>query len=433
MAKWAIYAMIISKMEIKINPFDGCSGLTASESKPVNPEANLFFPLKKRILFVITQSEMGGAQRFVRDFVLRMNKAKFRALVAAGTNQGPKVENDELWQELKEAGAEICPLKYLKREIDFWQDLKAIGELKKLIKQWQPQVLFLNSSKAGFLGALAARGFKRPKVIYRIGGWTFNDPWPDWKKNLWIKLEKISARWKDIIVVNNRHDYEQAQQLKIQPRQKLALVYNGLDVYKQNFLPRAEARLKVFEKIARYAGRIFQTETLIGTIANFYPAKGLIYLLKAAAAFKDVPSLAFVIIGEGEERFLLEQEIAREKLEKKVFLLGRLPEARRWLTAFDCLVLPSVKEGFPWVVLEAMAAKVPVVATRVGAVPEIIQDGQNGLLIEPGQPASLTAAVKRLIADDHLRQEFSVQGHQTVLFKFEAEKMVREIEALLTS
>ena len=101
------------------------------------------------------------------------------------------------------------------------------------------------------------------------------------------------------------------------------------------------------------------------------------------------------------------------------------------MPAFDIFVLPSLKEGFPFALIEAMSAKVPVIATRVGAVPEIIDNGKNGFIVEPGNSASMAGKIKELLASDHLLKEFAIQGHQTVLFKFNEDRIIGEIEGVL--
>ena len=405
----------------------------------INHPASLEKSPKKRVLFVVTQSEMGGAQRFFYTLIPCLNKDKYEVMVAAGPqnkirNQKFKNEEYSLLEALKKESVTTFQLKHLTREVSLWKDIKAVFEIRKLIKSWHPDVLFLNSSKAGFLGSFTSKFLvPNPKlsVLYRIGGWTFNDPWPRWKKGLWILLEKISANWKDLIIVNNLHDMEQANKLGIRPKEKIALVYNGIDAYKTNFLSPTEAKLKLFEKIAKYSGKIFQTKNVIGTIANFYPAKGLENLIKAAREFKDDKDTVFILVGDGVQRENLEWQIKNYGLENKVFLIGYLPKAFQYLTAFDIFVLPSVKEGFPWSILEAMNAKLPIIATRVGAVSEIIEDNKNGMLVEPAKPEQIAAKLRKLINDNRLRQEFGIQAHQTVLFKFPLEKMVKEIEALL--
>jgi glycosyltransferase involved in cell wall biosynthesis len=390
----------------------------------MGPEINS----KKRILFIITQSEMGGAQKFLFNLADRISK-NYEIKVMTGSDGG-----SELINKLRNANINADTLRFLKREIDPVNDIKAAFEIRDLIDQFKPDDLFLISSKAGFIGSFAAEYLihtVRPKVIYRIGGWTFNDPWPAWKKKLWIMLEQKSAHWKDIIILNNRKDFHQSQELNIKPKEKTVLIYNGLDTYKTEPIPREDARLKLFEKLLKKSGRIFQTETIIGTIANLYPTKGIDTLISAAEYLKNNEKVSFFIIGDGSERNYLESRIKSLGLEKKVFLLGQLPDASQYLPSFDLFVLPSVKEGFPWALIEAMASRVPVIATRVGAVPEIIVNGKNGFIVEPSNPAALADKIKEVLASDHLQKEFAIQGHQTVLFNFSEDKMIKETEAVL--
>ena len=391
--------------------------------------ANNFMSKTKKILFIITQSEMGGAQRFLYNFLSRIH-GRYDILVAIGSD-GDK----ELAVKVKNLGIKTTELIHLRRSISPLNDIRACFEIRDLIKSFKPDDLFLLSSKAAFVSSLATALLRyhpnRLRVIYRIGGWTFNDPWHPAKKQLWLNLERLSAKWKDIIIVNNRHDLEQAQKLGIKPRKGIVLIHNGLDLNKIDFLPRDEARIKIYEKISRSSGKIFQANIIIGAISNLYPTKGIRTLVETAEYFKNNENVAFIVIGEGEERKNLESLIVSRKLQHKVFLLGRIPEAHKFLSAFDLFVLPSVKEGFPWALIEAMAAKIPVIATRVGAVPEIINDGKNGFIVEPNNPPQLAAKIKEVLTSDHLYKEFSIQGHQTVLFNFSEDKMVKEIEALL--
>ena len=390
---------------------------------------------KKRILFIITQSEMGGAQRFLYNLLTQIN-SRYDIRIAVGSDGG-----NELIEKIKLLNIEVSILVNLKRDMSPVNDIKACFEIRDLINEFKPNTLFLLSSKAGFLGSLASRflidqsslviGHSSLKVIYRIGGWSFNDPGPAWKKKLWVNLERISASWKDVIIVNNEHDYNQAKKLKIKPREKLAIIYNGLDIYKMEFIPREEARLKLFEKVSRHSGRIFQTETIIGTIANLYTTKGLTTLIEAVEHFKHNDTITFFVIGEGSEHTALEGLIKKKGLEKKVYLLGDIPDAKVYLQAFDVFVLPSLKEGFPWALIEAMAARLPVIATRVGAVPEIIENGENGFITEPGRPEQIAKKITEILSSDYLKKEFSIKAHQTVLFKFSEDKMIKEIEEIL--
>ncbi|MBX4190283.1 glycosyltransferase, partial [Candidatus Parcubacteria bacterium] len=181
----------------------------------------------KKILFIITQSEFGGAQHFLYNLLSRLDRKRFEPLVAVGSD-GDK----ELLQALNEINIPHRIIPRLKRDNNPINDLIGVHQIRSLIKEYRPSTVFLNSSKAGFLGSLAAQltpGYI--KVVYRIGGWTFNDPWPVLQKKLWITLERIGARWKDVIVVNNEHDLIQAKQLHIKPRNEITLIHNGIDPY----------------------------------------------------------------------------------------------------------------------------------------------------------------------------------------------------------
>ncbi len=389
---------------------------------------------RKRVLFAITQSEYGGAQRFLNNLINRFDRTKFESFLIVGASSGEEFLN----KSAKGAVTEIFRIESLKREVNLFSDLKAYGKFKKTVETLKPDVVFLVSSKAGFIGSLAVKSInkklgadKKIKVIYRIGGWSFNDPLPWWKKKLFIILEKISAGWKDIIIVNNQHDLDQAKNYKIRPKKEIHIIPNGLDVYKMDFLPKDEARLRLFEKISKQLGKIFQVKTIVGTIANFYQTKGLTYLIDAAEHFKNNDSLVFFIVGDGPERSNLEKMITEKGLNKKVILLGQIPDAFRYLPAFDIFVLPSIKEGFPWALIEAMAAKLPVISTAVGAVPEIIENEKNGYIIGPANSILIAAKIKELLADEFRRQEMAIQAHQTILLKYGLDKMVRQIEELI--
>lgn len=408
----------------------------------INQTENVNQNPKKRVLFVITQEEFGGAQRFLYELTTRLDEQKYEVLVAGGREQ-----KGDFLKSLEEKNVNTHRLKFLKREINPVFDCLGIMELMRLINGYKPDYLHLNSSKAGVLGSIAGfkikilrpNKFKNLKIIYRIGGWSFSDPWPLWKKKLFLAAEKITAKFKDAIVVNNKKDYDRALKLKIKPKKELKLIYNGVDALKIEFLPKDEARLKL---------KIFRPDFIIGTIANFYSTKGLEYLIEAISEIKKLRNLeikktknpnfsisrflnfSIFIIGDGAEREKLESKIAKYGLKNKIILLGQIQEAYKYMKAFDVFVLPSLKEGFPWVILEAMAAKVPIVATNVGALPEIIENNKNGILVEPKNPQQLAEAIQRLLENERIRQKLSLQAHQTVLFKFPVEKMIRETEEL---
>lgn len=302
---------------------------------------------KKKILFLVTQSEFGGAQRFI--YTLTTNLKGYDITVGAGPEGDDK---NGLLSALEKQRINVIRLKYMRRGINPFFDIPALFEVKRLIDKKKPDILFLCSSKIGFIGSLAGKN-KMKRIIYRIGGWTFNDPWPNWKKKLYIWIEKTSAKWKDYIINNAKSDKKDALELGIKPKKEILVIYNGIGDLE--FLSKEKARKELDLK---------DSDFVVGTIANDYPSKGLKYLKKAMENIDG----ELVIIGKGNKY---------------------LPDAYKYLKAFDVFVLPSIKEGFPWTLLEAIKAEVPIVATCVGAVPEVINQ-----CIEPGNVQELTEAIK---------------------------------------
>ena len=396
----------------------------------------------------MTQSEFGGAQRFIYTFVtalLRRNTQN-QFIVAAGCEGDD--ENGLLFA-LEKNGINTRHLKYLRRSINPLFDILGVFEIKKLIKKEKPDVLFVNSTKAGILGGFAGRLARSKKIIYRIGGWTFNDPWPNWKKKMYILIEKYTAGFKDYIVNNAESDRQQAIKLGIKPRKEIIIIHNGMEIDKLEFFSREEARKEIFRRSTQiefasqntqinadnqrksaYPERDNQrVSAIVGTIANFYPPKGLEYLIEAAGLMID-KKVKFIIIGDGQDRLKLEDLIKKHNLNNNFILTGAIPDARKYLKAFDVFVLPSVKEGFPWAVLEAMVAEIPVIATRVGAVPEIIENNKNGIIIDSRNPEQIKNAINTLLNDKNLSIGIAKEGRKTAVEKFNLQKMVKKYEDL---
>jgi len=385
----------------------------------------------KKILFIITQSEFGGAQRAFFNIATDLDRKKYSITVAAG----PEGDDEQgLLSALEKKGINTKHLKYLRREINPLFDLRGLLEIRRLIKKEKPETLFLGSTKAGFLGSLAGRLVKVPNIIYRIGGWTFNDPWPDWKKKLYIKLEKLTAKFKDVIINNAESDRKQGIELGIKAKKRNLTIYNGIDIKDLKFLSKEKAKEGLINKLSKFFdfNKPVSDWQIIGTIANLYPSKGLKYLIEVAnILIKKYPRLIFMVIGEGRERGKLKNLIKKYRLENKFFLVGLVPDAYKYLRAFDVFVLPSIKEGFPWTILEAMAAEVPIVATEVSAIPEVLKNNQSAILVKPKNPKQLTEAIESLIKNPELKEKLIQQAREIVEKKFTLEKMIKEIEKIL--
>ncbi|MFA4833842.1 MAG: glycosyltransferase family 4 protein [Patescibacteria group bacterium] len=372
---------------------------------------------KKTILYIITQSELGGAQRYSLDLALAL-KNEFNVIMAFG-EQG---EKGELAKKLYKEKIKYYSVPYLKRSISPISDFLALIQIVKLIKKVKPDIIHLNSSKISILGSLAAFISKllivncELLIVYTAHGWVFNEPMPVWQKLFYKYAEKFTAIFKNKIICVSEFDYETALKEKICPREKLIMVHNGIAPIE--FLSRQEAREKL---------NLPENKFIIGSIGNLYKTKGFAYLIEATKKLiEEGMEIATVIIGEGQERKQLTELIKKNKLENNVILAGRIPEAAQALSAFDIYVCSSVKEGLSYTIIETMLNGLPIIATRVGGNPELIEDGKTGLLVNSRDADDLAEKIKKLINNPDLQQELSTQARIKAQEEFNLEKMIRE-------
>jgi len=385
---------------------------------------------RKKIIFIVTQSEWGGAQEYVFNLAANLDKGRFAVLVLAGEGNG------ELFDRLQEKSVPWQKLKFTKRAINPVYDLLSLLELLKILKKEQPDVIHLNSSKIGFLGSLAGINSKlktqnsKVKIIYTAHGWVFEEPLPWLTKKLYLWIEKISARWKDVIITVSDFDRQVALENKF--KTKIISIHNAVNLQGFELLEKKSARQELAKRIADSADRFNQHPAarerlgagfkindslmIIGAIANFYPTKGLTYLIEAANILKDkLPDSKFIIIGDGQERQKLEEQIQKNGLQEKVLLTGTVPDAHLYLKAFDIFVVPSVKEGLPYVLLKAMATGIPIVATKVGGIPEVLD---NHYLVEPKNAKSLAQKIAETLTDLQRTPSLKLNHHQPNFAEF---------------
>jgi len=402
------------------------------------------------MVYLITSSEFGGAQKYVFDLATNLNPQENKIVVAVGSHgDGEFLKKLAAFPYIK-----TVQLKNLKRLPNPLTAKKCLKEITTLLRQEKPDVLHLNSTTAGCLGSLAAKIYKkktgaRLRVIYTVHGWAFLEP-GFIKSKIYLLAEKLTAPYKDLFIVLSETDRQVALKKYLVPAEKIKKIYNGLNPNSLQFLPVEQAK-KILP-----SGWQKNNKPVIATIANFYKTKGLKFLIKAIALIKnnsqpqqlDDNPLSFIppffpqsgkggqigdcqllIIGDGPERKKLERLIANLNLKEQVFLAGRIPQASQYLKAFNIFVLPSVKEGMPFAILEAMAADLPIIATRVGGLPEIIENNVSGILVEPKNPLALAKAIKDLLNDPAKQKNLAIQAKQQVL-KFSLSQMLKQTFAL---
>lgn len=310
--------------------------------------------MKRKVLFVITKSNWGGAQRYVFDLATSLPKDRFETKVILGGTGEADANPGVLEINLNEQGIPRVWIKEFMRDISFGREWEVYRLLVEIFKKENPDVVHLNSSKAGGLGALAARLAGVKKIIFTVHGWPFlEDRSPITKGMIWI-ASWITALLCHTVICISEYDLRVALRMPFVKR-KAVRIYNGI----------APMTLGSGEKIrsAFPAG-----VKITGTVGELTHNKNQVALIEEA---RNTPDMYVAIVGAGEDYQKLQEKIGAYHLETRVKLFGFVP-AEEALPGFDVFALPSLKEGLPYVLLEARAAGLPIVANRVGGVGEIL-------------------------------------------------------------
>lgn len=371
------------------------------------------------IVLAITLAVPGGATSFVFDYAFWLKKRGFRVTVVAG-------EGSWLFERCTEVSIPCLRVPFLQREMKPWLDLPAFFNLIKLFHSLRPDVLHLNSSKIGVMGSIAGRLAHVPRIVYCIGGWAFLESIAPWKKRFYALAERLTGPCKDVIICLHPGDKQAAEARKIRPREQILVIPNGVDV-------QALDNVRLSRMEAREQLGVPQDQFVFGTIANFFPAKNLPhYLRKATPILKTFSSACIVLIGDGAERAQVEQVIRAADLSSQIILAGSRDNAHRFLSAFDVFVLPSTKEGMPFSLLEAMAARLPCIVTDVGAHTWMLA-GTGSWVIPPNDQPALHHALTEALHDRGRLVDIGQANRTVVEQRFPVKKIFETQTTILSS
>jgi glycosyltransferase involved in cell wall biosynthesis len=307
-----------------------------------------------RILYVITKANWGGAQRYVYDLATAAKERGYEASVAYG-------EPGLLVERLNAVGIRTMHVPALGRDIRPWKDFVAYQTLKSLFKKENPDVVHLNSSKAGYVGTRAARAVGIRKIIFTAHGWAFTESRNAFVRKVLELLQKKTALLSTDVIAVSEFIKSQTTGWNLPPN-RIKVIRHG--VREQSFLSKEDAR-NALAKIDSSLATV-QNDLWVGTIAELHKNKGLdIGVLGWERV--SFPNAQWIIMGGGEEK---EKLLGLAKDSKTIHLLGFVPEAASHLKAFDLFLLPSRTEALGYVILEAGMAGVPVLASNVGGIPE---------------------------------------------------------------
>ncbi len=367
----------------------------------------------KKILYVITKGTWGGAQRYVYDLAVAAQDAAHEVVVAYG-------ESGELAGRLHGARIRTAPVRGLSRDVGVLREFFAFFGLLRLFRRERPDIVHINSSKAGVLGCIAARCALVPHIVFTAHGWAFNEMRPWWQRVVfYLASGTIVLFSHETICVSEAAKRDIAGFPFL--RSKLIVIHLGIDCAARRTREEARAELAP-HTVGRY---------WVGMISELHPTKRIADAICAFEMFvKTHPEAILVVIGAGQERERLESLVHDLHMHDHVSLAGSRENAAALLGAFDLFIHTARSEALGYAVLEAGCASLPVVATRVGGIPEIIIDEDHGSLIPREDPAALAAAMESLMQDPRRAAELGARLHARITTVFSKERMISKTLAL---
>lgn len=356
-----------------------------------------------KILYGITKSNFGGAQRYVFELALEAKKAGHDVTVLLGGEGSLK-------EKLQKEGVRVISLDTIQRDISLVREIKSFFKILEILKTERPDVFHTNSSKMGGLGSLAGRLSGVKSIVFTSHGWAFNEPRPVWQKvfiKFFVWLTLLLSH-KTICV--SEESRRQVLNLPL-TKSRLSVIHNGIKDF--TLLPQKPR------------------ETLsVGTIAELHKIKGLDILLKSWSKFIKKHEAQLTIIGTGEERDNLERLAKELEISNSVDFRGYIEDARSHLLEFDIFILPSRSENLPYALLEAGFAGLPVIASSVGGIPEIVESGISGVLVPTEDSETLFSSLVLLSEDETLRTRLGTALKASTQEKFSFSKMIEQTLSL---
>lgn len=365
---------------------------------------------KIRILHIAQAA--GGVDRYIRMLLKYLDKEKFENILVCSQDF-----REEDYKNLVDFFEQVK----MDRAIGS-NDLKAIGEVRRLIKRYNPDIVYAHSSKAGAIARVADIGLKN-HCLYNPHGWAFNMRCSAKKKAMYTAIEKIAAPFCDKIICISDAEKQSALDKKICREDKLQVIFNGVDIeaYENG----------IHGTVKRKDLNIPEDAFVVGMVGRISPQKAPDIFIKMAKHVKDKVSNAhFIIVGNGDQEAEIKKYAKDNDFLDSLHITGWVDNPMSYVELFDVACLLSRWEGFGLVLPEYMMARKPIVASRVDAIPNIICDGENGLLVEMDDVVGASTAVLKLYLNNSLKSKLIDEGLKTVYKKFDVQRMTRETEKL---
>lgn len=380
-----------------------------------------------RVLRVIARLNVGGPALHVSYLARGLRDRGYETtLVAGDVARG----EESMAFVAEQAGVEVVPLPGLSRELSPFHDAVAVVRLARLIRRLRPHIVHTHTAKAGAVGraaALLAGGPRRPVVVHTFHGHVLRGYFGRAGTLLFRAIETVLARFSDALVAVSPQVRDDLVAIGVAPADRFTVVRLGIELE-----PRVHCDEDPVE-IRRGIG-LPPSRFVVGWFGRMTAVKRTNDLLDALTGLLERGiDATLLLVGDGVDRARLEQLAHERGLARHLLFLGYQEDVARWYAICDAVVLTSANEGTPVTVIEALAAGRPVVATDVGGVSDVVEEGVSGFLVPRGGTSQMAERLAQLACDPDLRTRMGAAGRESVLRRYAVQRLVDDVDALYRS
>lgn len=380
-----------------------------------------------RILRVIARLNMGGPAIHVSSLAAGLEPRGYETTLVAGSLARGEDSMAFLAERLD---IPVRTIPELQREVSPIDDARSVMRMREIIRELRPHILHTHTAKAGAIARAAAlvSGAARPAIlVHTFHGHVLKGYFDPVRTAFFKKVERSLARVTDALVAVSPEVRDELVAAGIAPREKFSVIRLGIPLEER--LGDATADLDY-----RRLYGISESAFVVGWVGRMTDVKDTDAVLEIVGAARDRGLEAvLVMVGDGPDRVRLEQLAHDIGIARSTFFVGYQPEVAGYYRLFDAFLLPSVNEGTPVSAIEALASGTPVVATRVGGVPDVVRDGEDGFLFEPGDTDGAAERLALLASDATLRSALGASGRERVLRRYSVSRLVEDVDRLYRS
>ena len=370
---------------------------------------------------------MGGPAIHVASLAAGLETRGYHTTLVAGSLARGEDSMAFLAERL---GVTVVSVAELQREVSVLHDARSVLRVAELIRDERPHILHTHTAKAGAIAraaALLAGGARPPVVLHTFHGHVLKGYFDPGRTAFFRQVERTLARASDVLVAVSPEVRDELVELGVAPLEKFVVIRLGIPLEERLGDPTADSDYRRLYGIPRDA-------FVVGWVGRMTGIKdtGAVVDIVRAVRERGVNAV-LCMVGDGPEREVLERLAHKLGIARYCYFVGYQSDVAGYYRLFDAFLLPSVNEGTPVSAIESLASGTPVVANRVGGVPDVVRDGVDGFLVEPGDVSAAAARLAELAADPALRSRLGESGRARVLERYSVERLVDDVDRLYRS